>query len=208
MKTIWILIVRLFSTYLKNKGISNTYLLFYFLFRLDSCSESHELRCVISCVYASSAILRAILLASNIPQGSHGTIGSKTFWIRIHGAPASLKCKYIKSCDQVNWVQFQMRLHKEVDYNVIREAFTLINHFGPRLSLFSYLHSHTTFDGNFLWWQKKIECTIFLFNRGGHWSENLFCAWAFYDQCIFMGVRSIGHSIGQFYWFLVPIEDW
>ena len=101
LKTIWLLIVRLFSTYLKTKGISNTYLLFYFLFRLDSCSESHELRCVISCVYASSAILRAILLASNIPQGSHGTIGSKTFWIRIQilvaGAPASLKCKYVRN---------------------------------------------------------------------------------------------------------------
>ena len=101
LKTIWILIVRLFSTYLKNKGISNTYLLFYFLFRLDSCSESHELRCVISCVYASSAILRAILLASNIPQGSHGTIGLKTFWIRIQilvaGAPASLKSKYVRN---------------------------------------------------------------------------------------------------------------
>ena len=100
-QTIWILIVRLFPTYLKTKGISNTYLLFYFLFRLDSCSESHELRCVISCVYASSAILRAILLASNIPQGSHGTIGSKTFWIRIQilvaGAPASLKCKYVRN---------------------------------------------------------------------------------------------------------------
>ena len=61
-----------------------------------------------------------------------------------------------------------MRLYKEVDYNVIPEAFTLINHFGPRLSLSSHICTVTpllmaiSYDG-----KKKIECTIFLFNRGG-----------------------------------------
>ena len=103
MKTIWILIVRLFSTYLKTKGISNTYLLFYFLFRLDSCSESHELRCVISCVYASSAILRAILLASNIPQGSQGTIGSNTFWICIRILMEHLQVWNINILEIILW---------------------------------------------------------------------------------------------------------